>query len=495
MLGVLNHPRITEDWFTTTLLRWTGDGLLIYERWLLNFSGVQDSGRLPGEVLLDFYYLCYLIAFIGVLVLFTRYRKQGWLKIKPHVPYDTLLLAMIGVLVGAKTAYIFIYNPEFYFGAPPYGPVNTGDQLRRIFLNWSGMASHGAAAGVLMMALLWWLKARPKIPIAQIGDVGAIASAFGAGWIRLANFMNAELYGRPAADWLPWAMRFPVRSGKGNEVVIFGGEMHERMYKPDDPDQVEAWLNALKAANPDGVKEVPGAGYVLYKNPDAYQQAYELAAKAPDGSTQFLTEAPPTVVRDGNTFFYDGNTYSVITTPRHPSQLYQMLLEGVLVFLFLLFLRKRVKRAGIIVSAFFIAYPAARFIGEFFRQPDVQFQQQGNELGTVFAGLSMGQVLSLIMMGVGLTFLVYFKLKGRVIADEPMWPPDAPKEQNGPISLSVQAGMGGSTGAGDILNVETVRAKLAELEKEWEADKRPAGQLEREHDRDDAKPDKPERGD
>jgi phosphatidylglycerol:prolipoprotein diacylglycerol transferase len=485
MLAVLNHPKLEYDWFTTTLLRWTGDGLLIYERWLLNFSGVQESGHLPGEVLLDFYYLCYLIAFIGVLVLFTRYRKQGWLKIKPHVPYDTLLLAMIGVLVGAKTAYIFIYNPEFYFGPPPYGPVDTGDQLRRIFLNWSGMASHGAAAGVLTMALLWWLKARPKIPIAQIGDVGAMASAFGAGWIRLANFMNAELYGRPASDWVPWAMRFPVRSGKGNEVVFQNGTLWERMYKPDDPAQVEAWVKSLNEANPGGV--VDAGGSVLYRNPDAYQQSYELLVHAQDG-IQFADPNAPNHMYFG--------VYDVVTTPRHPSQLYQMVLESVLVFLFLLFLRKRVKRAGIIVSAFFIAYPLARFIGEFFRQPDVQFQQQGNELGTVFMGLSMGQVLSLIMMGVGLAFLVYFKLRGRVIADEPMWPPDEPRaKKEGPISQSVQPGMGGSTWAGEILNAETVRAKLAELEQESAADKRPKGQLEREHDNDDTQPDKPERRD
>lgn len=493
MLAVLNHPKLEHDWFTTTLLRWTGDGLLIYDKWLLNFGGVQDTGYMKGEVLLDFYYLCYLIAFIGVLFLFTRYRKQGWLKIKPHVPYDTLLLAMIGVLVGAKTAYIFIYNPGFYFGPPPYGPVDTGDQLRRIFLNWSGMASHGAAAGVLMMALFWWLKARPKIPIAQIGDVGAMASAFGAGWIRLANFMNAELYGRAAPDWLPWAMRFPVRSGKGNEVVMRTGQMYERMYKPDDPAQVEAWLSALKTANPSGVIEPHGANYVLYRNRDAYQQAYEVAVHAPGGVVEYAAEAPKPVT-SGSTITFDISEYSVVTTPRHPSQLYQMILEGVLVFIFLVFLRKRVRRAGIIVSAFFIAYPLARFIGEFFRQPDVQFQQQGNELGTVFMGLSMGQVLSLIMMCVGLTFLVYFKLRGRVIADEPMWPPDAPKQPSGPISLTIEEGMGGSTGAGEIAGIETVRAKLAEKEKEWAAEDRPEGELEKEHDDSDTEPDKPQRG-
>ena len=100
MLGVLSHPRLIYDWFTTTLLRWSADGLVIYERWVVNSDGFHEWTGSGGEVLLDFYYLCYLIAFIGVLVIFTHYRRTGWLKIKPHVPYDTLLLAMIGVLVG-----------------------------------------------------------------------------------------------------------------------------------------------------------------------------------------------------------------------------------------------------------------------------------------------------------------------------------------------------------------------------------------------------------
>jgi hypothetical protein len=256
------------------------------------------------------------------------------------------------------------------------------------------------------------------------------------------------------------------------------------MPKPEDAEQARLWLEGLQKANPGGVIEQ--GSVVYYRNPDAYQQAYQLVLPA-DSGTQFLEPNQP-----GNIYM---GTFDVVTTPRHPSQLYQMLLEGFLLFAFLVFLRKRVKRAGMIVAAFFIGYPLARFIGEFFRQPDVQFQQQGNELGTVFMGLSMGQVLSLIMMGVGVVFLCYFKARGRVIADEPMWPPDAPKEQSGPVSLFVQTGMGGSSAAGDIAGLDTVRAALAEKEKEWSADTRPEGQLEREHDDDSAEPDKPERSD
>ena len=481
MLGVLNHPKLVYDWFTTTLLRWADGGLVVYDKWLLNFSGVTEWSGSGGEVLLDFYYLCYLIAFIGVLGFFTRYRKSGWIKIRPHVPYDALLLTMIGVLAGAKTAYIFIYNPGFYFGPPPYGPLDTSDQLRRIFLNWSGMASHGAAGGVLLMAFLWWLKGRPKIPIAQIGDVGGIASAFGAIWIRLANFMNAELYGRAVGDWLPWAMRFPVRSGKGHAVYYQNGMLYERMAKPADPAQVEAWLKSLHDANPGGV--IDYGSYVLFKNPDAYLQSYDVVVHSAEG-VQYVHP-------NASDLYW--NPLEVVTTPRHPSQLYQMLLEGVLVLIFLLILRKRVKRAGMIAAGFFTAYPIARFIGEFFRQPDVQFQQEGNELGTVFLGLSMGQMLSLAMACVGVGMMLYFRKRGRVIADQQMWPEEekGAKKKDTPVSVPFEKGMGGSTGAGEIAGLGDLRAALAKKEEEWDA----KHAEESGNDNDDPDPDKPERSD
>ena len=486
MLGVLTHPQLAYEWFTTTLLRWSG-GLVIYDQWLISGDGITPYERSSGgEVLLDFYYLCYLIAFIGVLFFFNRYRKQGWLKIKPHVPYDVLLVTMIGVLVGAKTAYIFIYNPDFYFGDPPYGPVDTGDMLRRIFLNWSGMASHGAAFGVLTMALLWWLKARPKIPVAHMGDVGGISAAFGAIWIRLANFMNAELYGRVAPEGLPWSMRFPVRSGKGNQVVFQNGELYERMPKPENPELVEPWLQGLRESNPDGV--IDAGTTVLYRNPEAYQQGWELMLKTEEGVEYITPQAD---------HIYWG-TFQVVTTPRHPSQLYQLLLEGLFVFIVLILLRKRVKRAGMIAAGFWTLYPLARFVGEFFRQPDVQFQEQGNTLGTVFLGLSMGQVLSLVMAGVGLSLLIYFAKKGRKIDEMEMWPEDNGDNESDsdeePTKPPVERGMGGSTAAGMLAGLPQIRAALAEKEKEWDK------QTEQERPDDDAdadpdEPAKPERGD
>jgi hypothetical protein len=119
-----------------------------------------------------------------------------------------------------------------------------------------------------------------------------------------------------------------------------------------------------------------------------------------------------------------------------------------------------------VAAAFFAGYPLMRFIGEFFRQPDVQFQTVGNEMGTVFLGLSMGQLLSLAMAAVGLVFLFYFSRKGDVIADMEEWPPDKPKQ---PKSGEFDTAMG-STAAGEIGGIREIREALAKQEKQETGD-------------------------
>ena len=88
--------------------------------------------------------------------------------------------------------------------------------------------------------------------------------------------------------------------------------------------------------------------------------------------------------------------------PRHPSQLYQAGLEGIALFVLLQVLVHRPairERRGFIAGAFLAGYGVARFIGEFFRQPD-------EHLGFLFAGATMGQLLSLPMILVGVWLML-----------------------------------------------------------------------------------------
>lgn len=90
--------------------------------------------------------------------------------------------------------------------------------------------------------------------------------------------------------------------------------------------------------------------------------------------------------------------------PRHPSQLYEALLEGLILFLIIFFLQKKVKIHGILSATFMIGYGIFRFIVEFFREPDAQ-------LGYYFGYFTMGQILCFMMIVIGGFILVYAKKK------------------------------------------------------------------------------------
>ena len=85
--------------------------------------------------------------------------------------------------------------------------------------------------------------------------------------------------------------------------------------------------------------------------------------------------------------------------PRHPSQIYQFLLEGLLLFVVLWWLARKPRPTGWISGAFLIGYGSLRFIAEYFREPDAH-------LGLLSMGLSMGQWLCLPMLiaGAGLVW-------------------------------------------------------------------------------------------
>ena len=89
--------------------------------------------------------------------------------------------------------------------------------------------------------------------------------------------------------------------------------------------------------------------------------------------------------------------------PRHPSQLYEAVLEGAILFLILMYFRKKnyLKKPGLISGLFLIFYSIFRFLVEFFRVPDEQ-------LGYLIFNLSMGQIISLIFVIIG-TILFYIK--------------------------------------------------------------------------------------
>lgn len=85
--------------------------------------------------------------------------------------------------------------------------------------------------------------------------------------------------------------------------------------------------------------------------------------------------------------------------PRHPSQIYEAFFEGIVLFVVLFLLSRKVRTRGILISVFLAGYGLIRFVLEFFREPDPQ-------LGFIVASITMGQILSLVMVAAGVVLLI-----------------------------------------------------------------------------------------
>ncbi len=86
-------------------------------------------------------------------------------------------------------------------------------------------------------------------------------------------------------------------------------------------------------------------------------------------------------------------------SPRHPSQLYEAALEGLVLFFIIYFLHSLHVKRGVPAFSFLVCYGIFRFFVEFFRQPDVQ-------LGFLWGGATMGQLLSIPMIVIGIAALI-----------------------------------------------------------------------------------------
>ena len=108
---------------------------------------------------------------------------------------DFIVWVTLGIILGGRIGYVLFYNPE-YFAAHP---------LESLELWKGGMSFHGGFTGCVLAVILF-AKSR-GIPVLSLGDVASAATPFGLFFGRIANFINAEVVGRPSD--VPWAMVFP----------------------------------------------------------------------------------------------------------------------------------------------------------------------------------------------------------------------------------------------------------------------------------------------
>lgn len=220
-----------------------------------------------------------------------------------------------------------------------------------LFRIWDGgMSSHGGVLGIVVFTYIY--ARRNRMSWTGLGDGLVVVAPIGLFLGRVANFINGELYGRVGE--VPWAVRFPKALYEAGQARL-ADAMHAAM-------GVDPGLQTLG-----GVVDA------------SYERGEVREAIAP-----FLH-------------------------PRHPSQLYEALFEGLVLFAILLAVRLRWKtlRHGVLTGLFFILYAVFRIGVECFREPDA----------ALTLGMTRGQFLSLFMILVGVLFLV-FGGRGRVEKQE-----------------------------------------------------------------------------
>lgn len=260
-----------------------------------------------GPLQIHWYGLMYVFGFITTFLLLRRRAGKpdsGWPR---EAPEDLVFYGMIGLFVGARLFYMFVYG---------------FDQLREnplsILKIWEGgMSFHGGLIGVGLV--MWWYGRRHQRGFFQVTDFLIPAIPPGLFFGRMGNFINGELWGKPTD--VPWAFFY-------------------------------------------------------------------------DGT------ARPDVAQ----VFADGQA-------RHPSQLYEAGLEGLVLFLIIWVYSARPRPTMAVSGMFLLFYGIFRFSIEFFRVPDSHMGEGGY---LAFGWLTTGQVLTMPMILIGLALIVVAYSRGKM---------------------------------------------------------------------------------
>jgi phosphatidylglycerol---prolipoprotein diacylglyceryl transferase len=251
-----------------------------------------------GPLAIRWYALAYIVSLVIGWRLVRRFALLTPAVATPLQVDDFLTWATLGVVLGGRLGYVLFYQPGVYLAHP----------IMILEVWQGGMSFHGGMLGVAIAIVIFCR--RNGIALLGFADRIAVVAPLGLGLGRVANFINGELWGRAAPDWLPWAMEFP---------------------------------------------------------------------RAPDCPS-----------------------FPRICLARHPSQLYEALMEGLILLTVMLVLSRREglrERFGLLTGVFLCGYAIARIIGEYFREPDAF-------LGFLAFGTTMGQILSVPMLIAGVWLIV-----------------------------------------------------------------------------------------
>lgn len=252
---------------------------------MLQYPSIDPIIFSVGPISLRWYGMMYLFGFVAAYLLGRRRARQAWSPMQPEQVEDLVFTSALGAVLGGRVGYVFFYGFDRFLTDPLW-----------LFRVWEGgMAFHGGLLGVFVALIIYARKLGR--PLGEVCDFVAPLAPIGLGLGRMANFINAELYGR-VSD-VSWAMVFPSDS---------------------------------------------------------------------------------------------------LAVPRHPSQLYQCFLEGVVLFVLVYGFTRTRRPVWAASGLFLLGYGVARYFVEFFREPDASL---------FLDWMTRGQFLSLPMIIGGAAMLAF----------------------------------------------------------------------------------------
>ena len=366
---------------------------------------------------------------LSYIIINYMFKREG----KPTSDVDTLTVYMvIATVLGARLGHVIFYQPEIITRDPlsvllPFQFVPTFK-----FTGFQGLASHGAAFGILFALWLYsnylivWSPSKgdelPVIPndgnapirnkikkgfniikrqkagqsYIQVLDRIVILVTLTGAMIRMGNFFNSEIIGKPY---------------DGVTAVVFAASINEMYTRPNSPvDYVKMTKNLEAPDQPNGRK--PVNIYLFFKDSVTRERAdFYMAQEGKYFLTvdnEFIDEQVGTplnysIVEDQGKMVGRIHTMAIA---RHPAQLYESISCFIFFFfLFWLWARGKVNtHPGLIFGIFMIVLWTLRFLYEFLKEPQVDFESTMT--------INMGQILSIPLVIVGI-FILFASLKGK----------------------------------------------------------------------------------
>jgi phosphatidylglycerol:prolipoprotein diacylglycerol transferase len=167
-----------------------------------------------GPLAIRWYALAYIAGLFGGIWYMRRLVKAPPALMTAQQVDDLLLWVLGGIVLGGRLGYVLFYKPSYYLANPS-----------EILRTWEGgMSFHGGLLGVILAIMLFARHA--KVDQWYVADNIGCCVPIGLGLGRLANFINGELWGRPAPD-VPWAMVFPG----GGDVPRHPSQLYQAFFE------------------------------------------------------------------------------------------------------------------------------------------------------------------------------------------------------------------------------------------------------------------------